>query len=134
MEGRRERILVVDDEEHIVELVELYLGKEGYEVTCALEGDTAVEKFTEEKPDLVVLSTGFVPSEGNADLAKLLGVTLDKDGFFKEADAKMRPVETEQDGIYICGLAHSPQSVEESLSQASAAAGKAGLFLLKGSR
>ena len=38
----------------------------------------------------------------------------------------MRPVDTDRDGIFICGLAHSPQSLSASLSQASAAAGKAG--------
>lgn len=84
-------------------------------------------------PEVVVLSTGIVPSDTNAELAKTLGLALDKDGFFQEADAKLRPVETDREGIFICGLAHSPQSISESLSQASAAAGKAGLFLHKGS-
>lgn len=55
MESRQEKILIVDDEEHIIELVELYLSKEGYRVSSALDGDTAVEKFNEEKPDLLVL-------------------------------------------------------------------------------
>ena len=55
MEAKPEKILVVDDEEHIIELVELYLSKEGYQVVKATDGDEAVEKFADEKPDLLVL-------------------------------------------------------------------------------
>lgn len=49
------RILVVDDEAHIIELVELYLEKEGYEVMSAQDGPEAVEKAGSGDPDLVVL-------------------------------------------------------------------------------
>ncbi|UCE18129.1 MAG: FAD-dependent oxidoreductase [Gemmatimonadota bacterium] len=91
--------------------------------------DRYTKKETKLNPDLVVLSTGLVPSENNIELARLLDIKLDKDGFFQEADSKMRPVDTDREGIFICGLAHSPQSVSESLSQASAAAGKVGLIL-----
>jgi DNA-binding response OmpR family regulator len=55
VEGTPEKILVVDDEEHIIELVELYLGKEGYAVVSAGDGAGALEKFSVEKPDLLVL-------------------------------------------------------------------------------
>lgn len=55
MEPRQEKILIVDDEEHIIELVELYLGKEGYRVISAVEGEEAVSRFAREKPDLIVL-------------------------------------------------------------------------------
>ena len=55
MEARPEKILVVDDEEHIIELVELYLGKEGYAVVSASDGAAALERFSLEKPDLLVL-------------------------------------------------------------------------------
>jgi len=55
METPQEKIMVVDDEEHIVELVELYLGEEGFLVESAADGDEAVEKFARLKPDLVVL-------------------------------------------------------------------------------
>ncbi|MCJ7745906.1 MAG: DNA-binding response regulator, partial [Actinobacteria bacterium] len=43
METRQEKIMVVDDEEHIVELVELYLGDEGFLVESATDGDEALE-------------------------------------------------------------------------------------------
>jgi len=55
VEARPEKILVVDDEEHIIELVELYLGKEGYAVVSASDGAAALERFSLEKPDLLVL-------------------------------------------------------------------------------
>jgi DNA-binding response OmpR family regulator len=55
MEGPAKKIMVVDDEEHIVELVDLYLGKEGFLVVSALDGVSAVEKYREERPDLVIL-------------------------------------------------------------------------------
>ena len=55
MEDRFKTILVVDDEEHIVELVELYLSKEGYSVISAGDGAGAVEKFALQGPDLVIL-------------------------------------------------------------------------------
>ncbi len=59
-----EKILVVDDEEHIVELVELYLGKDGYEVATALDGASAIEKFGLENPDLVILDIMLPGTDG----------------------------------------------------------------------
>lgn len=49
------KILVVDDEKNIVELVRLYMEKEGFETICAYTGDEAISKYKEEKPDLIVL-------------------------------------------------------------------------------
>ena len=64
METRTEKILVVDDEEHIIELVELYLRKEGYQVVSAQDGDAAIEKFSVEKPDLLVLDIMLPGADG----------------------------------------------------------------------
>lgn len=50
-----EKVLVVDDEENIVELVELYLTRDGFTVISASDGSKALELFKSEKPDLVVL-------------------------------------------------------------------------------
>lgn len=49
------KILVVDDERNIVELIRLYMEKEGFETICAYTGDEALSKFKEENPDLIVL-------------------------------------------------------------------------------
>ena len=84
------------------------------------------------KPDLLVLSAGIIPNEDNEALAKILKVPLNEDGFFLEAHVKLRPVEFATEGIFVCGLAHSAKPVEESISQALAAAGKAAIPLSKG--
>lgn len=75
--------------------------------------------------DMLVLSTGIVPDSDSKNLAQLLKVPLNQNGFFLEAHMKLRPVEFATEGIFLCGLSHSPKSIEESISQASAAASKA---------
>lgn len=82
-------------------------------------------------PDILVLSVAIVPTP-NEDLAKLLKVPLTDEGFFLEAHAKLRPVEFSTDGIFLCGMAHFPKPISESISQSSGAAGKAGIPLSKG--
>ncbi|RLB04020.1 MAG: hypothetical protein DRG50_09465, partial [Deltaproteobacteria bacterium] len=82
--------------------------------------------------DLLVLSVGIVPPQGNRELAKKLKVPLTEEGFFLEAHVKLRPVDFATDGIFLCGLAHSPKPLGESISQAAAAAGRAAIPLSKG--
>lgn len=83
------------------------------------------------KPDILALSVGIVPHDVDK-LAKNLKVPLTSDKFFLEAHAKLRPVEFSVSGIYLCGLAHSPKPIDESIAQAKAAASKAGACLAKG--
>ncbi|GAG12348.1 unnamed protein product, partial [marine sediment metagenome] len=83
------------------------------------------------EPDLLVLSVGIVPSAGREELAKMLKVPLNGDGFFLEAHVKLRPVEFSTDGVFLCGLAHSPKPISENISQAQAAAAKAAIILSK---
>ncbi len=80
---------------------------------------------------LVVLSSGIAPGD-NQELSKILKAPLTAEGFFLEAHAKLRPVEIAVDGVYLCGLAHGPKSLEESVAQAKAAAAKATIPLAKG--
>ncbi len=79
--------------------------------------------------DLLVLTTGIVPSEGNDLLAPALKVPITKEGFFLEAHIKLRPVDFASEGIFVCGLAHYPKFVEESIGQALAAAARAATVL-----
>jgi heterodisulfide reductase subunit A len=81
--------------------------------------------------DLFILSAGIEPSEDNGRLAKLLGIPLTLEGFFLEAHQKLRPVETATDGIFLCGLAHYPKSLGESVAQAQAAAARAAAILFQ---
>jgi heterodisulfide reductase subunit A-like polyferredoxin len=81
--------------------------------------------------DLLVLSAGTIPHPENKDLAQMLKVPLDQDKFFLEAHMKLRPVDFATDGIFLCGLAHSAKSIEESITQACAAAARASTILSK---
>ncbi|MFC1887541.1 FAD-dependent oxidoreductase [Candidatus Cloacimonadota bacterium] len=81
--------------------------------------------------DLVVLSTAIDARSDNIDLAKMLKVSLNTDGMFLEAHVKLRPVDFATDGIFLAGLAHNPKDMDESLTQAKAAASRALTFLNK---
>ncbi len=81
-------------------------------------------------PDLVVLSTPVV-SNGNKELAQKLGLPRDTNGFFMEAHMKLRPLDFSVDGIFLCGMAHYPKSIPESISQAGGAAARAATILSK---
>jgi heterodisulfide reductase subunit A len=76
-------------------------------------------------PDLLVLSTGVVPSPAGEKLAGIFGIERNVDGFFQEAESKWRPVECLKEGILIAGLAHSPRFIEEAVAMAEAAAERA---------
>jgi heterodisulfide reductase subunit A-like polyferredoxin len=83
------------------------------------------------QPDLIVLSSGVEPGD-NRPLAQMLKVPLSEDGFFLEAHVKLRPIEFAADGIYLCGLAHSPRDLEEAMAQAYGAAVRAVALLARG--
>ena len=71
----------------------------------------------------------MVVAAESGDLATLLKVPRNAYGFFIEAHAKLRPVDFSSEGIYLCGTAHSPKLISESITQALAAASRAGSFL-----
>ena len=75
--------------------------------------------------DLVCLAAASVPPAGNLALARMLKVPLNEDGFFLEAHMKLRPVDFSTDGIFMCGTAHSPKFIDESIAQAQAAVSRA---------
>ena len=74
--------------------------------------------------DIIALAAAVVPPEGNRDLARLFKVPLGPDGFFKEAQVKLRPVEFAADGVFLCGMAHYPKHIPETINQACGAAGR----------
>ncbi len=81
--------------------------------------------------DLVALSVGITANPDNAELAPMLKVPRNAEGFFLEAHMKLRPVDFATDGVFVCGLAHAPKSIEESVAQAAAAAARAESVLSK---
>ena len=76
------------------------------------------------KADLINLKTAIEPAK-NDDIADFYKIPLNAEGFFMEAHAKLRPVECSSAGIFICGLAHYPKPIEESIAQAQAAVSRA---------
>jgi heterodisulfide reductase subunit A len=104
-------------------------------VEAATEGGKPVIRVTVPDPvlgqklsidaDLLVLAAAVVPSFASQEMAKLFKVALNTDGFFQEAHVKLRPVDFGADGIFLCGLAHYPKHITETISQAYAAAGRA---------
>ncbi len=78
--------------------------------------------------DLLALSTGISAGD-NLAVSELAKVPVNMDGFFLEAHMKLRPVDFASEGLFLCGLAHSPKPLTENLSQALAAAGRAATVL-----
>jgi len=93
--------------------------------------DTILKTEIEIPCDMVVLSVGIVPNQEN-EIFNMLKLTVDTDGFVKEAHVKLRPVDTYTDGVYICGIVHGPKPLNEVIAQAKAAAGRACILLAKG--
>ncbi|MFH1258936.1 MAG: FAD-dependent oxidoreductase [Elusimicrobiota bacterium] len=81
--------------------------------------------------NLLVLSSAIRPAAGNKELSQKLKVPLNSDGFFVEAHPKLRPVDFSSEGIFVCGLAHSPKFIDENIVQAGAAAARAMTILSK---
>jgi heterodisulfide reductase subunit A2 len=84
------------------------------------------------RADLLTLQTAIEPNDNTA-LSALYKLPLNAENFFMEAHAKLRPVDCATDGIYLCGLAHYPKSLDESIAQAMAASSRAATVLARDS-
>mgnify|MGYP001051194204 CR=1 FL=1 len=80
--------------------------------------------------DRVVLSTGIEPND-HRELARIFDVESNPDGFFMEANPKSAPLDSVDRGKFFCGLCHSPNFIEDSISQGNAAAARAATILAK---
>jgi len=87
--------------------------------------DMTLNRWLDLPADIVPLSMSITPSEGTAKLANLLRVPLSSEGFFDEAQMKLRPMDFMREGIFLAGMAHYPKFIEESISHALAAAARA---------
>ena len=81
--------------------------------------------------DKLVLSAAVIPPADAQEIARFFKVPLSPDGFFQEAHVKLRPVDFAAEGVYLCGTAHYPKHLSETISQAYAAAGRALTMLSK---
>ncbi|MEO0112888.1 MAG: CoB--CoM heterodisulfide reductase iron-sulfur subunit A family protein [candidate division WOR-3 bacterium] len=84
--------------------------------------DTILGEIIEEEADLVVLGTGLVPRKETLELAKKLKLSLSADNFLLEAHPKLRPVDSNIDGVYLCGCCQGPKDIPDSVAQAKGAA------------
>ena len=74
--------------------------------------------------DILALSVAVIPNEDNQEFAQLFKVAISPDGFFQEAHVKLRPVDFGADGVFLCGTAHYPKHIQETINQAYGAAGR----------
>ncbi|MBI4333501.1 MAG: CoB--CoM heterodisulfide reductase iron-sulfur subunit A family protein [Chloroflexi bacterium] len=86
--------------------------------------DSLIGRPVEIPADLVVLATGVEPNDGAARLAQTLNTSYDTYGFMVEAHPKLRPVETNTDGVFLAGACVGPRDIPESVAHGSAAAAK----------
>ncbi len=100
-------------------------GKDGIEVTFT---DHVLNRKLNVSTDLLVLSAG-VEAEDTEELASIVKLARTPENFFMEAHVKLRPVDMGTEGIFVCGTAHSPKLISESIAQAYAAASRAVTFL-----
>jgi len=98
--------------------------EEGREVLKITLPDYVLQKNIEINADIIALAAAVIPSAGTREVENLFKVGLNPDGFFKEAHVKLRPVEFAAEGIYLCGLAHYPKLIAETVNQAYGAAGR----------
>ncbi|NVM28717.1 MAG: CoB--CoM heterodisulfide reductase iron-sulfur subunit A family protein [Candidatus Helarchaeota archaeon] len=92
--------------------------------------DYIFKKTIKIKPDLLVLSAGIVPNV-DENLTTQLKLPLDEFQFFLEAHTKLRPIDFSANGLYLCGVAHSPKFIDETIAQAKGAVSRACTFMSK---
>ncbi len=94
--------------------------------------DGSLGEAVEVEGDLVVLATSMEPKKDGKKIGGLLGISSDRDGFYTEAHAKLRPFETQTQGVFLAGVCQGPKDIPEAVTQASGAAAKAIIMFNKG--
>ncbi len=94
--------------------------------------DHILQQNLEIRADLVALSAGMV-AEDTEEMSGIMKLNRNPEGYFIEAHVKLRPVDMPSDGVFLCGTAHGPKLITETISQAQAAASRATTFLAKDS-
>lgn len=102
----------------------------GHSASVAIKNDQMVvlgedifnDRLVEFKVEMVVLAVGLVPSPGNEEISRMLGVQRDSDGWFSELDYNGSPTDTDKGGIYVAGMCQAPKDIPDTVAQASAVA------------
>jgi len=98
---------------------------EGRPVLKVVVTDYVLGRKLELDADMVALAAAVIPGADSQEISRLFKISLSPDGFFQEAHVKLRPVDFAAEGIYLCGIAHYPKLMTETISQAYGAAGRA---------
>ena len=109
------------DDKPLVEAVE----HEGRPVLRVAVTDPILGQRLAIDADYLALAAAVIPTAGNREISQSFKVSLGPDEFFKEAHVKLRPVEFGTEGVYLCGMAHYPKHIPESINQAYGAASRA---------
>ncbi|MFX1459995.1 MAG: FAD-dependent oxidoreductase [Promethearchaeota archaeon] len=115
------------DLENIPEIVKVGQNPEKYLIK--LRDDISPNKMIEFNSDLIILATPMVPPDDLDILSEMLSIPLDVNGFFIEAHSKLRPLDFTGHGIFVCGCAQWPKNIQDCISEAKGAAGRASRFL-----
>ncbi len=92
--------------------------------------DHVLQRNIEIRSDLLTLSAGVFPNDSE-EVSRRMKLNTNREGYFIEAHVKLRPVDMGSDGVFLCGTAHGPKLISESIVQANAAASRAVTFLSK---
>jgi heterodisulfide reductase subunit A len=92
--------------------------------------DHVLGRPVEIEADLVSLASAVIPA-GDEKISQFFKVPMNDDGFFVEKHAKLGPSEFSTDGVFLCGLAHYPKPIDESIAQGQAAASRAVTLLAR---
>jgi heterodisulfide reductase subunit A len=99
-------------------------------LTLTVENTTA-NRLEDYELDMLVLAVGGTPATDTETIRQMVSLSKSSSGFLKEAHPKLLPVDTPTKGVFIAGSAESPKDVRESVTQASAAASRAGILMSK---
>jgi heterodisulfide reductase subunit A len=106
---------------------------EGRPVLKVTVPDYVLGSKLEMDADILALAAAVIPPATNGEISRFFKVPLNSDGFFQEAHVKLRPVDFAADGVFLCGMAHYPKHLSETISQAYGAAGRAVTILSRDS-
>ncbi len=92
--------------------------------------DHILQQDVEIQADLVTLSAGVAAAD-TEKMSQIMKFNRNPEGFFIEAHVKLRPVDMPSEGVFLCGTAHGPKLITETIAQSQAAASRATTFLAK---
>jgi heterodisulfide reductase subunit A2 len=110
------------DDKPLLEVIKEKKGKSILRITVT---DQTLNKKVAIDADVLALAAAIIPSSGSQEISRLFKVSMGPDGFCQEAHVKLRPVDFAAEGVYLCGIAHYPKLISETIGQAYGAAGRA---------